>query len=396
MKKSLKLFTLVFALLFAITVKVNATDVADAASLATCIAGAGNTEETKAICNLTNDIELTNRIELLNGKHVEISLNNKKITVTGNALVFNVKNGVLKLTGPGEISGPISAIQLLTSDGVKAEVVVGKDVEVFAETGETIAIYGKGSKLDVYGVVKTTSENRTAITGNGTEKYGSTVINIYEGAVVNSEKTAAIYHPQSGELNVFGGEITGITGIEMRAGKLMVKGGTIIGTAISTETNLNGSGGTTTGAGIAIVQHTTGLDLSTVIEGGTIKGHTALYHNNTQNNSAEAAAKVTLDVTGGSFEATNGGTNAIYSDAKEEFVKGGEFVGKVDEKFVSEDLEAKVIDGVTYIGESIPKEEVKEEVKNPDTGDNIMLFVILGLISLITAGYTINKLRKNA
>lgn len=391
MKKGLKLFTLAFALLFAAVINVSAEDVADASGLATCIANAGTTEETKAVCNLTNDIELTNRIELLSGQYVEILLNNKKITVTGNALVFNVKKGVLKLVGPGKILGPISAIQLLTSDGVKAEVVVGKDVEVSSETGEAIAVYGKGSKLDVYGVVKTTSENRTAITGNGTPKYGNTVINIYEGAVVNSEKTAAIYHPQSGELNVFGGEITGITGIEMRAGKLMVKGGTIIGTAIPTETNSNVSGGTTTGAGISIVQHTTGLDLAAVIEGGTIKGHTALYHNNTQNNADEEVDKVTLEVTGGKFEATNGGTNAIYSDSKENFIEGGEFKGEVDEKFISEEIAVEEKDGVTYIGESIPK----EEVKNPDTGDNVMLFVILGLMSLVAAGYATNKLRKN-
>ena len=35
-----------------------------------------------------------------------------------------------------------------------------------------------------------------AIQGNGQAKYAGTVVNIYEGAVVSNDRTAAIYHPQ--------------------------------------------------------------------------------------------------------------------------------------------------------------------------------------------------------
>lgn len=398
MKKCLGLFTLAFALLFAITVKVNAAEtvVRTEAELKDCVAAAGTTESTKAVCKLGSDIELTDRITIQNGEYVEIILGeglgaNRILVKDGFdvSVMFNVKNGVLELTGPGGIFAPKTALQLFVSEtNKKAEVVVGKNVEVISEELETVGIYGKGAKLDVYGTVKTTSTNRSTISGNGTAKYAGTVINIHEGAVVESEKTAAIYHPQAGDLTVNGGEITGTTGIEMRAGKLTVKGGTIIGTAVPTTTKENGSGGTTEGAGIAIVQHTTQLDLVADVSGGTVKGYTALYHNNTENNSDEAAAKVSLKVTGGKFEATNEGKNAIYSDAKENFIEGGEFVGAVDEKFVSEDLETKVIDGVTYIGESIPK--------NPETGDNVVTYILIGLLSLIAFGYASNKLRKNA
>ena len=398
MKKCLGLFTLAFALLFAITVKVSAAEtvVKTETELRDCVAAAGTTEATKAVCKVTADIELTDRITIESGEYVEVILGEGlgafKISVKDGydvSVMFNVKNGVLELTGPGGIFAPKTALQLFVSEtGKKAEVVVGENVEVSSEGMETVGIYGKGAKLDVYGTVKNASTDKAAISGNGTAKYAGTVINIYEGAVVTSEKTLAIYHPQTGELNVYGGEITGTTGIEMRAGNLTVKGGTIVGTAVPTTTKENGNGSTTTGAGIAIVQHTTELDLSAVVEGGTVKGYTALYHNNTENNSDAAAAKVSLNVTGGTFEATNEGTNAIYSDAKENFITGGEFKGAVDEKFVSEDLETKVIDGVTYIGESIPK--------NPETGDNVVTYILIGLMSLVAFGYVSNKLRKNA
>ena len=405
MKKCLGLFTLAFALLFAITVKVSAETVVDTEQkLKDCIATAGTTEETKAVCKLGSDIELTDRITIENGEYVEIILGeglgaNRILVKDGFdvTVMFNVKKGVLELTGPGGIFAPKIAIQILANytpggDATKAEVVVGEDVQVISEGKQTIAIYGKGAKLDIYGTLETRADGCATIMGNGTVSstidYGNTVINIYDGAVVKNEKEMAIYHPQNGELNVYGGEITGTTGIEMRAGKLTVKGGTIIGTAVPTTTKENGSGSTTEGAGIAIVQHTTEQNLTADVSGGTVKGYTALYHNNTENNSDEAAAKVSLKVTGGTFEAINEGTNAIYSDAKENFITGGEFKGAVDEKFVSEDLETKVIDGVTYIGESIPK--------NPETGDNVVTYILIGLMSLVAFGYVSNKLRKNA
>lgn len=378
MKKRLCLFMLAVALLFVVIVNVGAEtiDVTTETELKNCVAAAGTTEETKSVCKLGNDIELTDRITIENGEYVEIILGEGlgafRVLVEEGAdvgVMFNVKGGVLKLTGPGGIFASKTAIQVLGNytkggEAVNAEVIVGEDVQVISQEYVAVLLYGKGAKLDVYGTIETKVEGWTAISGNGTVTdtidYGNTVINIYDGAVVKNEKDTAIYQPQSGEINIYGGEVTGTTGIEMRAGKITVKGGTITGTAVPTTTNPNGSGTTTKGAGIAIVQHTTVQTLAADVSGGTVKGHTAFYHNNTENNSDEAVAKVTLEVTDGIFEAINGGENAIYSDAKENFVEGGEFKGEVDEKFVSEELEMEVIDGVTYVGESIPKSTIIE------------------------------------
>lgn len=370
MKKCLGLFTLAFALLFAITVKVNAAEVsvADEATLETCVATAEN------VCKLSADVVLTHSLEV--GKEITIDLNGFDITaddsMTDDSLIIVLHGGTLTVKGEGSVSA--------TNENADARVAVkmskAGNTETFIKENPATLILESGTLEGI----------SFGISGNGNPDRVNTNVTINGGVVKGG--TTGIYHPQSGKLTVAGGEVIGKTGIEMRAGELTVKGGTVTGTAVPTETNANGNGTTTTGAGIAIVQHSTEKVLSAVVEGGTVKGYTALYHNNTQNNSDEAAAKVTLGVTGGTFEATNEGKNAIYSDAKENFIEGGEFKGAVDEKFVSEELETKVIDGVTYIGESIPE--------NPNTGDNVVTYILIGLMSLVAFGYASNKLRKNA
>ena len=371
MKKCLGLFTLAFALLFAITVKVSAAEVsvADEATLETCVATAEN------VCKLSADVELTHSLEV--GKKVTIDLNGFDIVakdgMTDDSLIIVLHGGTLTVKGEGSVSAT-------NANAPKARIAVkmskGGNTEAFINENPATLVLASG----------TLEGTSFGISGNGNPDRVNTNVTIHGGVVTGGG--TGVFHPQEGTITVNAGEVTGKTGIEMRAGKLVVKGGTIVGTAVPTETKENGSGTTTTGAGIAIVQHTTEKELSTVVEGGTVKGYTALYHNNTENNSDAAAAKVSLNVTGGTFEATNEGKNAIYSDAKENFITGGEFKGAVDEKFVSEDLETKVIDGVTYIGESIPE--------NPNTGDNVITYILVGLMSLVAFGYVSNKLRKNA
>ena len=115
--------------------------------------------------------------------------------------------------------------------------------------------------------------------GNGTKH--NTVININGGELTGTDGYA-IYHPQSGELNITGGRLTGgRSRIEIRAGKLNLSGDAVItAKGIPTTTTPNGSGTTTVGAGIAVTQHTTKLPLKVNISGGTISGYTALYQSN--------------------------------------------------------------------------------------------------------------------
>lgn len=129
-----------------------------------------------------------------------------------------------------------------------------------------------------------------ALCGQGTMHGTSITIN---GGKISGELTA-IYHPQYGEMTVNGGEIEGATAIEMRAGKLVVNSGTMIGNSDLFESNPNGNGATTLGAAVAAVQHTTILDLSVEINGGTLQGIKAFYQANLQNNGKEALEKISI------------------------------------------------------------------------------------------------------
>ena len=129
-----------------------------------------------------------------------------------------------------------------------------------------------------------------ALCGQGTMHGTSITIN---GGKISGELTA-IYHPQYGEMTVNGGEIEGATAIEMRAGKLVVNGGTMIGNGDPFESDPNGNGATTLGAAVAAVQHTTKLDLSVEIKGGTLQGARAFYQANLQNNGKEALEKISI------------------------------------------------------------------------------------------------------
>ena len=129
-----------------------------------------------------------------------------------------------------------------------------------------------------------------ALCGQGTMHGTSITIN---GGKI-SGKLTAIYHPQYGEMTVNGGEIEGATAIEMRAGKLVVNSGTMIGNGDPFESDPNGNGATTLGAAVAAVQHTTKLDLSVEINGGTLQGARAFYQANLQNNGKEALEKISI------------------------------------------------------------------------------------------------------
>ena len=120
-----------------------------------------------------------------------------------------------------------------------------------------------------------------------------------------------------------GGTIEADTGIEIRAGEIIISDGTIIGTATPTEVDPNGNGSTTTGAGIGVAQHTTTLPIKVTINGGTISGFTALFESTPEKESNPDV--IELNVTGGTFNAINNGTQAVYSESKTEFISGGTF-----------------------------------------------------------------------
>ena len=234
----------------------------------------------------------------------------------------------------------VSGDVVLKNGTVKAGSAASKTVEVYngsltvgsdavIEGGHAIGVsMGSSATLVVNGTVKST--DGYAITGNGAGDSNGTSITVNAGAKVISENTLAIYHPQVGVLNALGGTVSGVTGIEMRAGELHVAdGATIVGTAPSFSSAGNENGPTSSGAGIAVAQHTTKHPITVDIAGGDISGCYALHESNPQSNEQTAIDEVKLAIFGGSFK-TVGGTDAVFSKDETAFITGGTFNSVVD------------------------------------------------------------------
>lgn len=207
---------------------------------------------------------------------------------------LTVENGLIDVNATSQ--GFAFKIEPLSQDKV-ATLKLGSGLAVISHTYAPVFLVPQ-SKTDnnvLNAVLVTKADitskcNYAAIQGNGNSHGTSITIN---GGKISGVLTA-VYHPQYGEMTVNGGEIEGATAIEMRAGKLVVNSGTMIGNGDPFESDPNGNGATTLGAAVAAVQHTTKLDLSVEINGGTLQGARAFYQANLQNNGKEALEKISI------------------------------------------------------------------------------------------------------
>ena len=149
-----------------------------------------------------------------------------------------------------------------------------------------------------------------------------------------------IYHPQDGTLIIDGGTVTGVSaGIEIRSGKLVVKGGAqITGTCKTLYIVENGSGTTVSGAAVAVSQHSTQKPIDVTIEDGTLTGLYALYETDTYA-TATPSENVEISITGGTL------VGEIHSDNKAGFISGGRFSAQPAEEYFDPDYAAVYRDG---------------------------------------------------
>ena len=201
------------------------------------------------------------------------------------------------------------------------------EIEQTSDTpGQTIGVlvYGDNSGNDTTFVMNgaTISTSGFGISGNG--ELHNTQMDLISGSVTSS-KSQGIYHPQDGVINVREGmTIKGVSGIEIRSGVLNVYGGTIEGTGKSFTSSSNAGGSTTSGAGIAVCQHTTDLKIDVNVYDGTISGLYGLYQDSVEpDNEPE---KVNLNIVGGDFQKKEGSSySSVYSEDKTGFIMGGSF-----------------------------------------------------------------------
>ena len=282
-------------------------------------------------------------------KTLTIDLNGHTITFNEKK-IFRVHMGNLTLTGTGVMQESVpqwAPIIVQHKDKAPAVVTVGKDVTLKGWSG--IFVDQKNRYVDTNLYAPVINVNGTLIgqtdsdggAGAGLYVNGSNVgqnpaieIHIGETAVLNGTGHG-IYGAGYAIYNTCGTVSGDSTGIELRAGKLNVTGGVITGNGSPTTVTPNGNGATTVGAGIAVAQHTTKLPTELTVTGGVINGYTALHQSNPQNNDADSIAKVKLAVSGGTFNAINGGINAVYSENCTGFITGGIFSPAADAPYMA-------------------------------------------------------------
>lgn len=202
-----------------------------------------------------------------------------------------------EITSSVSVVGTAADVTLTVNADAHFVTIKGANIEV---SFKNIALAGKIDYNGIYFDSAATGAKLTLDnTGISNVKRGVSIAADNASVVINSSEIVARYYGvtvgASGvELSVNGGEIEGATAIEMRAGKLVVNSGTMIGNGDPFESDPNGNGATTLGAAVAAVQHTTKLDLSVEINGGTLQGARAFYQANLQNNGKEALEKISI------------------------------------------------------------------------------------------------------
>ena len=255
------------------------------------------------------EVRARNDVTIQNYTNAILEINGGKIITDADAQAINMY-GSCKATMNG---GEIIAMKEGTNSG-------GNGIMMFKDT-EFIM---NGGKITTFGA---------AILGNGSvdgDNEGTNAKITITGGDIKATGDTAIYIPQpNGVTTISGGTIEGTTAIEIRAGTLNISGGTLTGTSDTYNVIFNTNGSTTTGAAIAIAQHTTKLPINVLISGGNFTAPTALSFANPLGNSEEDLEKITIEITGGNFDSTSAETITMVEPR--EFITGGSFDENIDE-----------------------------------------------------------------
>lgn len=209
-------------------------------------------------------------------------------------------------------------VALYANNSGKSEASYAEEIAtVFTMTGGKIeagvygvAAFGRKATVNIQGG-EIAAVDGAAVSGNGQDgnnNSGGTEINI-SGGILKSQNSVAIYHPQAGVLNVSDGEITGVDGIQMKAGTLVVNGGVITGEGTKGAIG-SSDGNDETGAAVSIISvggesGSYAGDINATFNGGTLisEQENAIFE-------AQADGAVTkfesLTITGGTFTGAEG------------------------------------------------------------------------------------------
>ena len=290
--------------------------------------------------------------------------------ITGTADVSGRQYALLNNGGTTTISGGTVSYAGSAADGVTVAVgdgtvnVTGGTITNNTSTGSSVYLYGNTAGAptlnvsdnatilsDAFGVCML--ENGTMTMTGGTiqsddcavSNFGDIVapssISVTGGTITSG--VTGIYHPGIGSVTVDGDAsiIGGTSGIEMRAGTLEVRGGTIASSASSFSIQEDDSGMTVTGAALAVSQHMTNKAITVDIYGGEFDGIYAIYEEDVQD--PTDGDDVIITIYGGTFTSSGAGESIDAYDVEnnnDELVRviivGGSFDTPVPVEYAGE------------------------------------------------------------
>ena len=233
---------------------------------------------------LLADLELTSTVTI--DKSMTLNLNGFDVTAT-DCRAFHVTAGTVAFTGTGTVSATAdgnvnastfpnsSSVIRVGSDTAVTSFTLGENVRVESDYCYGVTYFGvKRQTVTINGTVAVTGV-QAAISGNGSAKYntseGGTTLTV--NGTVTATQDYAIYNPQTGTTAI-NGTVSGLGGIEVKAGTLTV-GATaeITATATTQSHSTNNDGTSTVGYAIASVGNANYQgEPAVTIAGGTIAG----------------------------------------------------------------------------------------------------------------------------
>lgn len=307
------------------------------------------------VITLTDNVTLSTSCSISDGQTYTINLNEHTLSADNTTIMLSHGKLIVKGTGTIKENSPyFGAIVVKGSknsadtDYSVVEINEGVTMEgwsaIFIDQlgGENKIHDSYGVSVAVNGAVLNGVNDTDGGVGNGLYVNGSITHteNAPEISLKNTTITATgegMYLAGYATTTLTNCNITGMTGVEIRAGKLTVNGGSLKATA-AYSVNPNGNGSTTEGAAIAIAQHTTKKNIEVTLNGGTYTGEKAISESNPQRN--DPAPQVAMSVTAGTFVG-----DVVTADVTN-FISGGTFSTPVRE-YVIADLkyEATTNDG---------------------------------------------------
>ena len=158
---------------------------------------------------------------------------------------FTLKNGTLNTDAWGV---------WVQNEGVKFT--LASDATINADRNTTLTsasgvVVVQNASADLYGTV--TAQHNFAVAGNGSNGYGGVTINVMSGANISTtEDSPALYFPNTTNLNISGGSITGGTGAYVKSGTVTISDGTITGNGPKASYVFNGNGANSTGDALVV------------------------------------------------------------------------------------------------------------------------------------------------